>query len=100
MNSKERVMRARRREVPDRVPFDLSYGFDHGNYANAYETEDLETMLSDLPAGRSGAYRGGAVLGFFSSYERHEVPADAVDEYDNAMANYADKARSIGIAID
>ncbi|HUU26908.1 MAG TPA: uroporphyrinogen decarboxylase family protein [archaeon] len=34
MNSKERVMTALRREVPDRVPFDLSYGFVGAAYDN------------------------------------------------------------------
>jgi uroporphyrinogen decarboxylase len=34
MNSRERVMTALRREVPDRVPFDLSYGFVGAAYDN------------------------------------------------------------------
>jgi len=37
MNSKERVMLAMRREVPDRVPFDLCYGFAGAAYDNFVE---------------------------------------------------------------
>ncbi len=66
---------------------EFSCGFSAGNYASAYSTEDyalalaqdhedydeaLENLRSDEPL----PYRVGHLLGFFSSYELHEVPDD------------------------
>lgn len=50
-------------------------GFDHGNYAAAYETDDVENAIGKA----KGAEREGVILGFFSSYEIHEVPEDYQD---------------------
>lgn len=52
---------------------DYSRGYDAGNYDNAYASEEL--ALCNV-RGRSADYRAGYVLGFFSSYETREVPAE------------------------
>lgn len=52
---------------------DLSEGFDAGNYANAYDTTDLEQAISSLSPNRSEAYIDAFILGFFSSYAPHEM---------------------------
>lgn len=52
---------------------DLHHGFDRGNYANAYETEDLEFLLEQISGIRSEAYEHAAILGFFSTYELSEM---------------------------
>jgi hypothetical protein len=57
----------------DRAEF--SKGFDAGNYAAAYETEDYSAASNALN-GVSCFYRIGYRLGFFSSYETHEVPEE------------------------
>lgn len=66
-----------------------SRSWDAGNYANAYVSTDLETAWEiaegeeeedrpeDAPPGLS---RKGFVLGFFSSYEDHEIPEEHLDE--------------------
>ena len=48
-------------------------GYDAGNYDSAYraETPDLRPLL-----GKSDNFRAGYLVGFYSSYELHEVPAD------------------------
>lgn len=50
----------------------FSRGYDHGNYAAAYNTEDYSEALRDIN-GTNGFYRAGHLLGFFSSYELHEI---------------------------
>jgi len=54
---------------------ELSHGFDAGNYCNAYETQDIEDALVMRDVrDHSKAYRNAFILGFFSSYELHEIP--------------------------
>lgn len=61
----------------------ISRGFSHGNYANAYETQDVDVMLAKI-RNRSQAFRDAAVLGFFSSYELDEIPGSDRDTFDAA----------------
>jgi hypothetical protein len=64
---------------------ELSHGFSAGNYCNAYETQDLEGALKKRAvASRSPAYRAAFVLGFFASYELHEIPSSWREEFDEA----------------
>jgi hypothetical protein len=55
----------------------MSQAFDAGNYANAYETRSLATAWRSF--GRQHGYmhrectRAAFVLGFFGSYELHEM---------------------------
>ena len=75
-----------------RVPFlstddriQLSRGFSAGDYANAYETTDLESALAHLDEETDDyteAYRTAFVIGFFASYALHEIPSDARDTFD------------------
>jgi len=71
---------------------ELSHGFNHGNYANAYTTEDYDQMQDDLN-GRTGFFRVGCLLGFFASYEAHEIPDDWRDE----VEHYRAVARKLGL---
>jgi hypothetical protein len=68
---------------PDTMPLqsreDLSRGFSRGNYGNAYESQDWETWSESLD-GESIAYRNGALLGFFSSYELDEIGDEILSE--------------------
>lgn len=58
---------------------DLSRGFAHGNYGNAYESQDWEAWRESDPDDDehdgvwSPAFLRGALLGFFSSYELDEI---------------------------
>lgn len=52
---------------------DISNGFDAGNYANAYETQDYEHALAKLSMNRTSEYVAAFTLGFFSSYELDEM---------------------------
>lgn len=70
---------------------EVSSGFDHGNYANAYETQDLDAML-DAIADESETYRNAAIVAFFASYELHEIPSDQRDAFDSAYFSGAGKA--------
>lgn len=51
----------------------LSRGFDAGNYASAYETTNYAEALASLSPNRSAGYVAAFTLGFFSSYELHEM---------------------------
>lgn len=62
---------------------ELSHGFSAGNYANAYQTEDLGEVSEVLDANEE-PYRHAFILGFFSSYELHEIPGDARERFDEA----------------
>lgn len=65
---------------------DLSHGFDAGNYANAYETQDLTAGLTKHND-QSEAFRHAYTLGFFSSYELDEIPSDVRDQFDDAYTS-------------
>jgi hypothetical protein len=78
---------------------DLSHGFDRGNYANAYETENFDAPLvkADLE-GESDAYVAGYTLGFFATYEPSEMGQWAA-EYEACFMNYAKRMTELGIAV-
>lgn len=83
----------------------LSHGFDAGNYANAYTSEDLDEAWEIEEDGRPGNaesehFRAAFVIGFFSSYEEHEIPEDHQDEHAAAMAERGPRLRAIGVAVD
>jgi hypothetical protein len=59
---------------------DKSHGFDAGNYAAAYETEDYEVAANRIAGKVSKTYMQAHMLGFFSSYELHEIPEEWRDE--------------------
>lgn len=73
-------------------------GFEAGNYANAYETEDYAEALAKLSSNRSGEYVAAFTLGFFSSHEAHEMGAD-FDTYLEALALVGKRAAAPGINI-
>lgn len=50
---------------------EYSAGFDRGNYCSAYEATSIDERHE---LAWSGDWREGFVMGFFSSYELHEVP--------------------------
>ena len=52
---------------------EYSAGFDRGNYCAAYEATSIDDRHE---LAWSGDWREGFVMGFFSSYELHEVPDD------------------------
>jgi hypothetical protein len=47
-------------------------GYAQGNYDAAYETEDYNAAVAAIN-GSNGFYRVGHLLGFFSSFELHEI---------------------------
>jgi hypothetical protein len=51
---------------------EISRAFDSGNYANAYESTDLEQFADDLEDMKAHQ-RAAFVLGFFSSCELDEI---------------------------
>ena len=73
-------------------------GFEAGNYANAYETTDYSKAIASLSMNRSKAYVAAFTLGFFGSYEPHEMGShlEAVQE---AWALVGKRAKAIGIAV-
>jgi len=70
---------------------DVTFGFEAGNYANAYETRDLQTALAKLSMNRSAEYVAAFTLGFFSSYSLGEMGAD-VEAYQEAYFSETGKA--------
>jgi len=61
----------------------FSRGEDHGNYENAYVTETWDegrvldwARRTFVGIGEQECAILGALLGFFSSYELHEVPSE------------------------
>ena len=77
---------------------ELSHGFAAGNYANAYETENLEVaMQSRRVFEKSEAYRTACILGFDGSYELHEIPAVRREEFDEAYhSDYGARLLELG----
>ena len=68
----------------------LSQGFSAGNYCNSYETQDYTRAMAirDL-RGSGDDYATAFILGFFSSYELHEIPGSVRDAFDEAYHSEA-----------
>lgn len=63
----------------------LSQGFSAGNYANSYESENLATAMARRDFDGSGtAYKNSFIMGFFASYEFHEIPDEHQGKFVNA----------------
>ena len=62
---------------------ELSQGFSAGNYCNAYEAQDLADGLAkrDITAA-SAAYHAAFIMGFFGSYELHEISSTYREQFD------------------
>jgi hypothetical protein len=74
----------------------IHQGFDAGNYAAAYETEDYDVAQAAIN-GTNGLYRAGHLVGFFGSYELHEIPEQWRDDVEHYRAVI--EALDLGIAI-
>lgn len=75
----------------------LSRGFDAGNYSNAYETQDLIAATDHRQAFVDEAYRTGFILGFFSSYELHEIDGAVRDIFEEAYhSDLGRRVRELG----
>lgn len=80
--------------MTEEADLDLSHGFDAGNYANAYETENLEVAMQGRRVfEKSEAYRTAFILGFYSGYELHEIPGSRREEFDEAY--HSDTGRRV-----
>lgn len=65
----------------------ISHAFDRGNYANAYESTDLDDHdIDDMPEIERHAF----VLGFFGSYSLDEIGSDR-EAFDEAYFSDAGK---------
>lgn len=69
----------------DKMKFSFSRGFDHGKYQNAYVSEHLDETSYEKLNGEF--FKAGFLLGFYSSYELHEVP----EEWQEQVAVYRDE---------
>lgn len=64
---------------------EISHAFSAGNFANAYETQDLDACdLDEMKPHERAAF----VLGFFSSYSLDEIGSDR-EEFDECYASPA-----------
>lgn len=70
----------------------LHRGFEAGNFANAYETDDLEIALENADHKLGQDYLDAFIMGFFSTYELHEIPSDNLDQYETAYWSRAGRA--------
>ena len=76
-------------------------GYESGNFAYAYETQNFETWKQTHQLdNETDAYRIGALMGFFSSLETHEVPSELRELVQRERANEANRqlCRDSGIS--
>jgi hypothetical protein len=82
----------------------IERGFDAGNYANAYVSEDFDTAWdanSKLdPRYPLESYRDAFLIGFFSSYEDHELPTEYQEHVTSVRLAMRPTFERLGIAID
>jgi hypothetical protein len=76
----------------------LSHGFDAGNYCSSYETVDYTKAVAMRDLKGSGKpYATAFILGFFASYELHEIPAIHRDKYVEAyQSEYGQRVLELG----
>lgn len=78
----------------DQRRLDLSQGFSAGNYCNAYETRDFSSaVVKRQIKDKSTAYATAFILGFFASYENHEIPGEHQDAVREAY--YSDDGKIV-----
>ena len=85
-------------EADGDTDLDISRGFDAGNYAAAYQTQDYQYALGCLSPNRSAAYIAAFTLGFFSSFDIDEM-GEYSYEYEQAYASVGARALQLGIAV-
>lgn len=56
-----------------------------GSYAAAYKTEDYAVAIGHCA--ESAEYRAAFILGFFDTYEFHQIPEEHREEYVEAAAS-------------
>lgn len=88
----------------------LVRGYDAGNYAGAYDDASgldgawahalRDERYIEYRAGCPEEFEAAYVLGFFSSYEGHEVPPAHRAKYNAALAGFGERMRALGIAIE
>ncbi len=79
----------------------LHQGYDAGNYDSAYVSENFTKAWRKREGrAKSAAYRAAYILGFFSSYETHEVPYNYQEEVVAAEHRYGNEMRAAGIGVD
>lgn len=69
--------------------YSFSRGYDRGNYCSAYETENgvtyaikqgyLQMPESDAEEGHIECYVAGFIIGYYASYELHEISEANLD---------------------
>lgn len=81
----------KKQPLHERMPEWASRGFDAGNYANAYTTQDLARALGAPKSAseRRSEYRAAFVLGFLATYERSEMSETEREAHDAAAATPA-----------
>lgn len=57
---------------------EIHHGFDSGSYCNAYVTEDWDVAKKEIESGYTGFYRMAFLVGFFGTYELHEIGDELV----------------------
>lgn len=70
----------------------FSRGYDAGNYAAAYVSQDFDSAYEaeDHEEKDLWPFRCGVILGFFASYEVHEIPYEHRHSYYAAVSSAAD----------
>ncbi len=74
----------------------LSDGFDDGNYANAYETQNYNKAIARLSMNRSDAYIVAFTLGFFAAYELDEMGEHEYTYLDAYHSTYGQRCVELG----
>lgn len=80
-------------KLTDKEYRNFNNGFTQGDYASAYKTTDYDVFLDKLPGNASFVchhFRMGCLLGFFNTYELHEIPSEWRDTVELARSNYKD----------
>lgn len=87
----------------------LARGFDAGNYGNAYTSTDFDTAWLVVDDGEqhdpyrtvdSSAFGAAFLIGFFATYEEHEIPGEQREFWRAAVETYGAEMRKLGIAVD
>jgi len=97
------------RYIGQRYDLAINRGHSAGNYANAYVSTDLDDAwerhvassdFEQLDTVERSLVRAGFVIGFFSSYESHEVPGEHAEEHEATLIEHGDHLRALGVAVE
>lgn len=75
----------------------LTRAYEAGNFVNSYETQDLDAALELRCKYHEPDYQAAFIVGFYASYERHEIPLFYQENFTLAYEDVGEELIALGL---